>query len=100
MLSGNHVTTKYKTLRLKGLSPLGLSTLRINYTSFLLEMPLTKSFCQRERKKRTEKYFKKILRFLETFFFSEVSTNLANRKKMKLFVGGKMPLFEKYFLCV
>lgn len=96
MLSGNQVTTKYKTLRLKGLFPLGLSTLRINYTSFLLEMPLTKSFCQRERKQRTERYFKKILRFLETFFFfSEVSTNLVNRKKMKQFVGGKMPLFEK-----
>lgn len=69
MLSGNQVTTKYKTLRLKGLFPLGLSTLRINYTSFLLEMPLTKSFCQRERKQRTERYFKKILHFLETFFF-------------------------------
>ena len=69
MLAGNQVTTKYKTLRLKGLFPLGLSTLRINYTSFLLEMPLTKSFCQRERKQRTERYFKKILRFLETFFF-------------------------------
>ena len=96
MLSGNQVTTKYKTLRLKGLFPLGLSTLRINYTSFLLEMPLTKSFCQRERKQRTERYFKKNLRFLETFFFfSEVSTNLVNRKKMKQFVGGKMPLFEK-----
>ena len=95
MLSGNQVTTKYKTLRLKGLFPLGLSTLRINYTSFLLEMPLTKSFCQRERKQRTERNFKKILRFLETFFFSEVSTNLVNRKKMKQFVGGKMPLFEK-----
>ena len=96
MLSGNQVTTKYKTLRLKGLFPLGLSTSRINYTSFLLEMPLTKSFCQRERKQRTERYFKKILRFLETFFFfSELSTNLVNRKKMKQFVGGKMPLFEK-----
>ena len=67
MLSGNQVTTKYKTLRLKGLFPLGLSTLRINYTSFLLEMPLTKSFCQRERKQRTERYFKKILRFFFAF---------------------------------
>ena len=94
MLAGNQVTTKYKALRLKGLFPLGLSTLRINYTSFLVEMPLTKIFAKK-RTKTKNRNFKKILRFLETFFFSEVFTNLVNRKKMKQFVGGKMPLFEK-----
>ena len=66
MLSGNQVTTKYKTLRLKGLFPLGLSTLRINYTSFLVEMPLTKSFA----KKRTKTKNRKIFALSGNFFFS------------------------------
>lgn len=97
MLSCNQVTTKYKALRLKGLFPLGLSTLRINYTSFLVEMPLTKSFAKKRTKTKNRKIFKKIkfCAFWKLFFFSEVSTNLVNRKKMKQFVGGKMPLFEK-----
>lgn len=95
MLSGNQVTTKYKTLRLKGLFPLGLSTLRINYTSFLLEMPLTKSFAKENENKEQKDISKKFCAFWKRFFFSEVSTNLVNRKKMKQFVGGKMPLFEK-----
>ena len=95
MLSGNQVTTKYKALRLKGLFPLGLSTLRINYTSFLVEMPLTKSFAKKRTKTKNRKIFQKNSPLSGNFFFSEVSTNLVNRKKMKQFVGGKMPLFEK-----
>lgn len=69
MLSGNQVTTKYKTLRLKGLFPLGLSTLRINYTSFLLEMPLTKSFAKESENKEQKDISKKFCAFWKLFFF-------------------------------
>ena len=70
MLSCNQVTTKYKALRLKGLSPLGLSTLRINYTSFLVEMPLTKSFAKKRTKTKNRKIFQKNSALSGNFFFS------------------------------
>ena len=69
MLSCNQVTTKYKALRLKGLFPLGLSTLRINYTSFLVEMPLTKSFAKKRTKTKNRKIFQKNSALSGNFFF-------------------------------